>query len=145
MIIYLSNIVLKNTYQINVMRTYISKKEGKALKVRRTGKYLYQSCLINYDTGNPPTSIGRVRQRLLSPDILTAGGCIKKKCIKNCWECSYENWLGQQIWCINDPMSVNCFPGSAAGAAALKDMRCKFVSLHQTYTFGVGKFRFNLH
>ena len=97
MIIYLSNIVLKNTYQINVMRIYISKKEGKALKVRRTGKYLYQSCLINYDTGNPPTSIGRVRQRLLSPDILTAGGCIKKKCIKNCWECSYENWLGQQI------------------------------------------------
>jgi len=72
--IYICQLCLKNIYQINVMRIYISKKTRKALKVRSTGKYLYQSCLINYDTGNPPTFIGRVRQRLLSPDILTAGG-----------------------------------------------------------------------
>ena len=35
-----------------------------------------------------------MRQRLLSPDILTTGGCIKKNGIETCWECSHENWLG---------------------------------------------------
>ena len=58
------------------------KKVGESLKVRSTEKHFYQSCLIKCDLGDPPTSI--VRQRFLSPDILTKGRCIKKNDINNC-------------------------------------------------------------
>ena len=50
-------------------------KRGESLKVRSTEQYLYQSCLINCDLGDPPTPSEGVRQRFLSPDILTTGGC----------------------------------------------------------------------
>ena len=77
---YLSNICQENIYQINVI--YVCLEKGwKAWKCEALKKYIYmnESCLINCDLANPSTPIGGVHQRFLSPDILTTGGCIKKK------------------------------------------------------------------
>ena len=118
--------------------------------MRNTEHYLCQFCFINCGFDNPSTPWGGVRQCLLSPDILTTGGVHKrKKCIQKCWECSheklYKQLLGVFPWklvgsanTIHPWLNVRDFflLGSAAGTAALKDMRCKFdVSLHQSCTF----------
>ena len=71
---------------------YVLKKDGRPESEALKNIYIYmnESCLINCDLANPSTPIGGVHQRFLSPDILTTGGCIKKKYMTHCWECPHK-------------------------------------------------------
>ena len=115
---YLSNICQENIYQINVINICMSWKRMEGLKVRSTEKmcihiYIYESCLINCDLANPSTPIGGVHQRFLSPDILTTGGCIKKKYMTHCWECPHK----KRVWNIfgSVPIRVGWVWGNVNG------------------------------
>ena len=70
----------KETSVENIYQKVYFKKGGEGLNLPTTETYGYQSCLINCDLGNPPDRFGGVRQRLLSPGILTTLGCIQKEC-----------------------------------------------------------------
>ena len=149
--IYLSNIIHKIIYRINVIKIYISKKEGKAWKCE-TLNTIY----VNFVLSIVALIIHRPHGGVCVSAFchLTSwqqGGALKKKCMQKCWECSheklYKQLLGVFPWklvgsanTIHPWFNVRGFflLGSAAGTAALKDMRCKFdVSLYQSWTFEV--------
>ena len=65
-----------STYQINGIKIYISRNRRRP-ESAELWNILILFFLIKCDLGDPPTP--SMRQRFLSPDILTTGRCIKKK------------------------------------------------------------------
>ena len=112
---YFLDIIHKIIYRINVIKIYISKKEGKAWKCE-TLNTIY----VNFVLSIVALIIHRPHGGVCVSAFchLTSwqqGGCIKEKnvyrnvgsvrmknCTNNCWECSHESWLGQQIRYIHD-------------------------------------------
>ena len=95
---------------------YVLKKDGRPESAKHWKNvyiYIYESCLINCDLANPSTPIGGVHQRFLSPDILTTGGCIKKKYMTHCWECPHK----KRVWNIfgSVPIRVGWVWGNVNG------------------------------
>ena len=95
---------------------YVLKKDGRPESAKHWKNvyiYIYESCLINCDLANPSTPIGGVHQRFLSPDILTTGGCIKKKYMTHCWECPHK----KRVWNIfgSVPIKVGWVWGNVNG------------------------------